>query len=136
MTLQRETSWATCKAGKLPFCFFAAVLDSPLTTNVLLALHFSDERCIFSEMYAYGCAVVDPVTRRAWVFGSPRDLCHHGNAPKQPNFVQAWWSDDLVEWHTSSEPALRLSSYPFNTDVTPVVDLTINGTKVNFCHGA
>lgn len=32
-----------------------------------------------SEGYAYGSAVIDPLTGTAWVFGSPRDLCHRGN---------------------------------------------------------
>ena len=87
-----------------------------------------------SERYAYGSAVVDPVTRRAWVFGSPRDLCispHRAPGPDD-NYVRAWWSDDLATWHTSDAPALRLPAYPFNTDVTPVVDYVVNGTRVNF----
>jgi hypothetical protein len=76
-----------------------------------------------SEKFAYGSAVVDPVTRRAWVFGSYRDLCRKDpNPPADTNFVRAWWSDDLVTWHTTKEPTLRLSSPPLNTDVTPVVN--------------
>jgi hypothetical protein len=85
-----------------------------------------------SQSFAYGSAVVDPVTRKAWVFGSPRDLCHHAKDPPNPNFVQAWWSDDLVTWHTATGPALSLPAYPFNMDVTPVVNVTLNGTSINF----
>ena len=91
-----------------------------------------------SECFAYGSAVVDPVLQRAWVFGSERDLCGGHNkthsaacAPfwqgrtAESNGVRAWWSDDLVTWHTATEPALMYSSYPFNTDVTPVVNKTL-----------
>ena len=87
-----------------------------------------------SECFAYGSAVVDPVLQRAWVFGSERDLCGGKNkdnssacAPywqgrtARGNGVRAWWSDDLTTWHTAETPALLFPSYPFNTDVTPVV---------------
>ena len=86
-----------------------------------------------SECFAYGSAAVDPVLKRAWVFGE-RDLCGGKSrdnstacAPfwqgrrKAGNGVRAWWSDDLVQWHTAQEPALIYPSYPVNTDVTPVV---------------
>jgi hypothetical protein len=53
------------------------------------------------------------------IFGSPKDLCQH-SYPENPNFVRAWWSDDLKKWHTTPEPTLRLTEFPLNTDVTPV----------------
>ena len=101
-----------------------------------------------SECFAYGSAVVDPVLKRAWVFGSERDLCGGKSrdnstacAPfwqgrrKAGNGVRAWWSDDLVRWHTAQEPALIYPSYPFNTDATPVVGkslLKFRMVSVNF----
>ena len=125
-----------------------------------------------SECFAYGSAVVDPSSGRAWVFGSERDLCggqHKDDnpscapfwqgRPKAGNGVRAWWSDDLETWHTAEQPALMFpaylcrstvlvyiqaipssicccfwsmddvhiprSRYPFNTDVTPVVNKTL-----------
>jgi len=73
---------------------------------------------------------VDPVLQRAWVFGSARDLCHqpaalcasHWWGQSSPgNGVRAWWSDDLITWHSTARPALVTPrGYPFNTDVTPV----------------
>jgi hypothetical protein len=91
-----------------------------------------------SECFAYGSAVVDPTLQRAWVFGSERDLCGGKNkttsmacAPfwqgrtAEGNGVRAWWSDDLVQWHTAQQPALSYPAYPFNTDVTPVVNKSL-----------
>eukprot|EP01044_Picomonas_judraskeda_P011341 COSAG03_NODE_1535_length_3911_cov_10.802466_2_plen_73_part_00 len=39
--------------------------------------------------------------------------------------MRAWWSDDLVHWHTAQQPALMYPAYPFNTDVTPVVNKSL-----------
>ena len=79
-----------------------------------------------SERFAYGSAVVDPVFQRAWVFGSVMDLCNRSWSKTVPtkirNSVRAWWSDDLIHWHTSDAPALEFTSYPFNTDVTAVAN--------------
>ena len=85
-----------------------------------------------SERFAYGSAVVDPVLQRAWVFGSVMDICNRSWSKHVPtrirNGVRAWWSDDLVDWHTSTAAAIEFPSYPFNTDVTAVANKTvING---------
>ena len=56
---------------------------------------------------------------RATCAGSPRDLCRKPTKPVG-NWVRAWWSDDLVTWHTTAKPAIQMPSYPFNTGVTPV----------------
>ena len=79
-----------------------------------------------SERFAYGSAVVDPVLQRAWVFGSVMDLCNRSWSKTVPtkirNSVRAWWSDDLIHWHTSDAAGLEFKSYPFNTDVTAVAN--------------
>jgi hypothetical protein len=87
----------------------------------------------WSEGYAYGSAVVDPVTGLVWVFGSPADLCNRSRSHDKPVYVRAWWSEDMVEWHTATHPALGpdiLTSYPFNTDVCAVNSSTHALAKV------
>ena len=95
-----------------------------------------------SQCFAYGSMVVDPVLQRAWVFGSERDLCKNpglGGCSQNcsackpywqgrssvGNGVRAWWSDDLATWHTAAAPAVMFPDYPFNTDVTPVVNKSL-----------